>query len=63
MKKKYFFNQLQNKELREFGVIFSPYIDQIGENLVLGISVTIPLTDIGEGVGDRLKLSQLNKQR
>jgi len=61
--KKYFFKQLQNKELREFGVIFSPYIDQIGENLVLGVSVTIPLTDIGEGVGDTLKLSQLNKQR
>lgn len=61
--KKYFFKQLQNETLRKIGVIFSPYIDQIDENIVLGVSVTIPLTDIGEGVGDTLKLSHLNKQR
>ena len=59
--KKYFFKQLQNKNLRKFGVIFSPYIDRIDENLIVGASITVPLTDVGEGVGDTLKLTQLRK--
>lgn len=62
-KKQYFFKQLQNENLREFGVLFCPYIDQIDKYLILGASVTIPLTDIGESVGDTLKLSYLKKQR
>ena len=57
--KDFFFKQLQNGNLREFGVIFSPYINRIDENIVLGASITIPLTDVGEGVGDTLRLSHL----
>lgn len=55
--KNYFFKQLQNEDLKKFGVIFSPYIERVGKNLVLGVSITIPLTDIGEGVRDTLSLS------
>jgi len=59
--KKYFYKQLQNENLRRFGVIFSPYIERVEENIVLGVSITIPLTDIGEGVGDTLSMSNSRK--
>jgi hypothetical protein len=59
--KKYFYKQLQNENLRKFGVIFSPYIERVDENIVLGISITIPLTDVGEGVGDTLSFSSSRK--
>lgn len=55
--KKYFYKQLQNENLKKFGVIFSPYIERAEEDLILGVSITIPLTDVGEGVGDTLSLS------
>lgn len=59
--KQYFYNQLQSESLKKYGIIFSPYIERVEEDLILGASITIPLTDIGEGVGDTLKLTRLGK--
>lgn len=59
--KKYFYKQLQNESLKQCGIIFSPYIEQVEENLVLSVSITIPLTDVGESVSDTLSLLNLRK--
>jgi len=59
--KEYFYKQLQNENLKKYGIIFSPYIERVEENLILSASITIPLTDVGEGVGDTLNLHSLKK--
>jgi len=59
--KKYFYKQLQNENLKKYGIIFSPYIERVEENLILSASITIPLTDVGEGVADTLSLPSLKK--
>jgi len=59
--KKYFYKQLQNENLKKYGIIFSPYIELVEGNLIFGASISIPLTDVGEGVEDTLSLANLRK--
>lgn len=59
--KKYFFKQLQNEVLREYGIILFPYIQRVEENLMLSASISIPLTDVGELVVDTVSLPNLTK--
>ena len=54
--KQYFFKQLQNEDLKKYGVLFCPYLERKVNNIILGVSLTIPLTDVGEGVQDTIKL-------
>lgn len=54
--KKYFFEQLTNEILREIGVLLSPNISLIDEGLEISASLSIPLTDVGQRVGDTIKL-------
>jgi len=52
--KESFFNQLENYELKKYGIFFSPYLELNHEMFILSVSISIPLTDVGELVSDTI---------
>jgi hypothetical protein len=51
-----FVNELKDYTIESYGILFEPYIKNENLNVYANFSISIPLTDIGIGVTDTIKL-------
>jgi len=56
IEKKYFFNTLNNEDIKKYGILINPYIRREDKMIFIDISVSIPLTDIGVSQIDTLNI-------